>query len=405
MPWDRIYVDHIFLDSGQASMTVNGAMWQDSSGNILARSGGATKNLSDIGTGGNGGGTTYTAGTGILITGTSISLNGNNLPTLRPLDFFSALGIPSDPWNFAYITFLTLTSNQSPGTPANGLMWQDTSGNVRVRSGGTTRNLSDIGTGGSLDSNNMPTLTPASSGNDLGLSARPWDALYVDHIYLHAGEGNSSTSGAMWQNSSGHIIVRSGGAYRNLSEIGTGGGNGAVTLVGGNGILVSGYTISLDRTQMPSLYPASTGNVIGNSNNYWDRLYVDHIYLHAGEGASVSANGAMWQGSGGNIYARSGGATKNLSDIGGGSGGSYVGGEGILVSGNTVSLDKNNMPALASASPTNFIRGFERLYVEFLFLDQSTFQNPFSTNGVIWLGPDNHVYVRTNNQTKDLTDI
>ena len=59
---------------------------------------------------------------------------------------------------------------------------------------------------------------------------------------------------------------------------------------------------------------------------------VDHIFLHAGEGAATT-NGALWQTSSGHIFVRTRGVTRSLTNIGTGSGGgtTYTDGYGITV--------------------------------------------------------------------------
>ena len=54
----------------------------------------------------------------------------------------------------------------------SGTIWQGSGGIIYARSAGVTKSLSDIGTGGggvsTLDANNMPSLFPGNSNNDLG---------------------------------------------------------------------------------------------------------------------------------------------------------------------------------------------------------------------------------------------
>ena len=98
-----------------------------------------------------------------------------------------------------YADYIYLHANEAASS-ANGAMWQGSGGEIFARTGGVIKNLSDIGSdSGTFDANNLPTLRPANSANDLGISGDSWDSLYVDHIYLSANEGSTSTNGVIWQ--------------------------------------------------------------------------------------------------------------------------------------------------------------------------------------------------------------
>ena len=344
-PWDRLYTDHIYLTPSESSVATNGVMWLNSSGNIIARSGGVYRNLSDIGSG-NGGDITLVSGAGISVSGYTISVDGVNMPSLRPASSGNDLGIASDPWDSLYVDHLYLHVGEG-SVSTNGAMWQNSSGDIFARSGGVTRNLSDLGSGGgggitnlvgghpisvtgsgstrtvSLIGSSMPTLAPDSASNDLGTSGNRWDTLYVDHISLRVGEGSISTNGYIWQDSSGDIRAYSGGVSRNLSDIGSGGGNGITTLTEGTGIDITGSgssrIISIDNDDLPSLIPNTNSRDLGNIFDRWRNGYINNILtelirLISGQPDNTN-NGAIWQGSNGHVYVRTGGVTKDLSDI------------------------------------------------------------------------------------------
>ena len=403
--WSRLYVYYLYLHVDGTTPFINGTMWQDSSGDIRAYSGGAVRNLSDIGSGS---GTTVTGGVGISILGTVVTIDGSDLPTLRPRSSDQNLGTSTYPWDRLYVDHLLLTANESV-FDTNGVVWQDSDGNIRAYSGGVNRNLSDIGlSGGNFDGNNLPTLRPSSSGNDLGISSDPWDSLYVDHVYLHVGEGSSNTNGALWQDSSGDIQARSGGVTRNLSDIGS--GSGSITLIGSTGIFVSDYNIAIDGSDMPSLHPRGLSDRLGDPNAPWDSLFVDHIVLHEGESSSI-IDGTMWQDNSGNVQVRSGGITRNLSDVGPEAINlNITGGIGITISGLTdgvIAVDGTDMPTL-SPRGSSFDLGttssyWDALYVDHIYLHAN--EAASTVNGTMWLSTDNHIYVRTGGFSKNLSDI
>ena len=420
-PWDRLYVDHIFLHLGESASVINGALWQDSAGDIMAQTGGTTKNLSDIGSGGIDS-ITLTGSNGILVSGYNIILDNDDMPPLYPASSINGLGTSSNPWDNLFVDHIYLHAGESASS-TNGAIWQDSSGDIQARSGGITRNLSDIGSGGSitltgsngilvsgyniiLDNDDMPALQPASSINGLGISSNPWDSLYVDHIYLHTGESASSVNGALWQNSDGDILARSGGVTKNLSDIGDGGTATDITLTGGNGILISGYTIILDNDDMPPLYPANSINGLGLTTNPWDSLHVDHIYLHQGESA-VTTNGAIWQDSSGDIQARTGGVTKNLSDIGSGGGTTFTAGEGILISGSVISLDADNIPTIKPEAGFSDLgssgQDWDTLYVDHIRFNSG--EPTITINGFMWLDSSGNIRAYSGGVNRNLSAI
>ena len=423
-PWDRVYTDHIIFTFNQVEHTANGIMWQDGLGNIMARSGNVSRNLSDIGPGS--GGITLIAGDGISVSGYRIDLDFNNMPSLTPIRPENNLGSTAKPWSRFYTEYIRFSAGSLSQT-TNGEMWQDSFGNIQARSGGVTRNLSDIGSGGgsgittligdrgisitgsgssrnvAVNGSNMPTLEPGDTSFGLGGSSNYWAYIFVDYLILHAGESTPSADGRIWQGSNGHIYARSGGVTRNLSDIGLGGGD---TYIGGQGITISGNTISIDGNDLPSLFPGTSSNQLGGFSDYWDALWVDHLILHAGEPA-ISTNGAMWQGSNSNIYARSGGITRNLSDIGSGGGTTYSGGNGISISGNIIFIDGLDMPSLIPRLTNGELgsnsNAWDVLFVDHIILHAG--EPDLNFNGAMWQGSNGHIYVRTGNVTKDLTDI
>jgi len=371
------YWNHVYAKFFQIAVAVaddaddpetNGTIWLDGD-DIKVRTGSATKSLSTIGTG--------------LTSVNWGSVTANLLPSVLTL----TVGSSTKYWNHVYTKFIQLAATGTAST-TNGTFWIDSNGNVHVRTGGSSKSLSTIGSGitsipwTAVASNIIPDAV--ANTRDLGTSAKYWNHVYAKYIQLAATGTASTTNGAIWIDSDGNINVRTGGSTKSLSGIGAG-----ITSVNWGAVSAN-------------LLPDAVSNNrdIGTSTKYWNHIYTKYIQISAAHsGTNPTTAGTFWLDSSSNVHVRTGTGSKNLSNI---SADTTI---------NLGAIGANIIPSTDStydlgSSSKRFDDGF---IDDLTVTDVLTFSNGISrtrtTNGKMWLDASGHIQVRTGGNTRSLTNI
>jgi len=341
----------------------NGTIWFDGT-HVKVQTNSGTKSLSEIGS----------SAAAPDVNWTSVSSN------IVPDGTTYNLGTATNYWNKVNVKFVDIAAAGSVTSPSNGLFWKDSSGNVMVRTGGSSKSLSDIGGGittvnwGSVTANLLPSVLTLT----IGSTAKYWNSVYTKYIQLAVAGTASTTNGTFWIDSSGNVTVRTGGSNKSLSSIGAG-----ITTVNWGSVTAN-------------LLPDAVANNrdIGTSTKYWNHVYAKYIQI-AAAGTASTTNGVFWIDSSGNVTVRTGGSSKSLSDIGGG-----------ITSVNWTSVASNIIPSGATynlgASATNY---WNHVYAKFfqIVTNIGTATAP-TTNGTFWMdGTDVKVY--SNSGARNLSDI
>lgn len=177
---------------------------------------------------------------------------------------------------------------------------------VKVQSGGSTRNLSQVGTAQTSPGGSDTQVQYNSSGGFGGISDLTYDGTNltsltdIDTVLTLLNQGADPTTNGEIQNNGGDIKAYSGGAVRNLSDIGSG-----TTSPGGSD------------TQLQYNNAGSFGGISDltyDGTNLTSLTSIDTTLTLLDQLADPSTNGEI-QLNGSDIKAQSGGETKNLSNI------------------------------------------------------------------------------------------
>ena len=108
---------------------------------------------------------------------------------------------------------LYLSTHSTPSSLANGMIWNDGT-DVHVRTGGATKNMSDIGSGGgggSFDGTCTFDLLPSGSARDVGSSGNEFEYVYCKYLKLAGGTSKKIDTGGGDIEVDGGDILMSGG--------------------------------------------------------------------------------------------------------------------------------------------------------------------------------------------------
>tara|TARA_R110002020_G_scaffold113233_3_gene260204 strand:- start:8013 stop:9587 length:1575 start_codon:yes stop_codon:yes gene_type:complete len=113
--------------------------------------------------------------------------------------------------------YLLIQSSSTPSTLANGMIWTESNGNIYARTGSSTKNLSDIGSGGGGGWNGNATTDLDMNGNDIDMDGGDIDMDNGNIIDANLITGATTISGT-------------NGVFTSLSSNGTASFNSTVNL-------------------------------------------------------------------------------------------------------------------------------------------------------------------------------
>lgn len=388
--FDASHVNHVFAHNtlrlhnsisssvkraSSSWFTRNGTFWKDSGGNVIVRTGGDEKSLSNIGSGNS----------------NSDDIDWANFPNSIIPEGTRDFGNITNLWNAMYVKMIRLHHNYistfGPGAETiSGDIWRDASGNVKVSTGTPKKviNLSNVTTSDNIPiPNNSITTAKIKNGavttDKLASRAVTSTKLAINSVTQGAmstkSVGNNalqtgavtnakvSTTAAiavskLAAGSNGQVIKTIGGTVQwGTDETGRGGpvsagsittthlADGAVTgdKLASNAVTnikIKNNTISggklLNNTVLPTnikaqniaSYSNSAYN-IGTRTNRFDAIWGNHTFgyytvrVHKRSTSTdlrdnaswYSENGTMWLDSNGNVFIRSGGNNINLSNL------------------------------------------------------------------------------------------
>ncbi len=340
---------------GAPGVPANGDFWV-ASNNVYVRSGGGTYNLSDIGSGGGGGLNQYGVGT-FTESGNGANVGGNADAGA------SIVGSGAGALAHGYATNTRSITGSATGTIAFGCA---AGGNIAATQQGAMAFAHTIGGTQARTTAGAQGSLAFGKNNDNGGSfaeIRTYGAGALAHGYVLSNTSNvarltaaAGSDGAHVHghiNGNGYIDTSTGGAGGFVGGYATGGGTLQITAdgsiahghtLGGTitatavGALAHGaadatYGITASGSGSGAFGYATTANIVASAasafqfgegtNDTATSLRVGNasgIHIHGAGAPGAPANGDFWVASG-NIYARSGGGTYNLSDIGSGGGG------------------------------------------------------------------------------------